>query len=214
MTRKTAVLASVAMIAAAAIYSAVVYPGLPAQVPIHFDLQGKPDGWDDPLTACLIGPGLMILMLLLLLALPKISPKAYKIEPFEPTYNLIITLLVALFGVVHVLALEASQRGEFSSPRLLLVVIFVFVAVLGNFLGRIRRNFWMGVRTPWTLANETVWNVVHRRAGQLWVATGVIGAALMLFGAPLWLALGLLIAAALIPVVHSYFVWRRLEPQA
>jgi uncharacterized membrane protein len=83
--------------------------------------------------------------------------------------------------------------------------------VIGNVLGKVRRNFWMGVRTPWTLANDTVWAATHRLAARLMVAAGLLGAMAVWLGVPIAICFVLLIAALLVPAVYSLVLYKRLE---
>lgn len=211
MKRSTSFAVNLALTGAAALYSAVLYPGLPNPTPSHWNSEGKIDGYSSPMFMCALVPAMMLAMTLLFLALPKMSPGKFKVDSWGSIYYLITTLVVVMEGAIHVVLLNASRNSALMSPKFLFGVMFVFFALMGNFIGKVRQNFWVGVRTPWTLANETVWNIVHRRAAQLWVVTGILGAILTLAGLPFWYSFGLLMASALFPVVHSYFVWKRLE---
>jgi uncharacterized membrane protein len=91
---------------------------------------------------------------------------------------------------------------------------YLLFALLGNVLGKVQRNFWVGVRTPWTLASETVWTQTHRMAAWLFVAAGLLGFVATLAGhSGLWLFVGLIAAIALGPVVYSLVLYKRLERQ-
>jgi uncharacterized membrane protein len=211
MKRSTALAISIAIIGVSILYSAVLYPSLPNPAPSHWDANGKVNGYSDPLFMCLLMPAIMVGLLLLFAALPKLSPGKFKVDSWIRVYNVIMVLVIGLEGALHFVILSATRSSAVMSPRFLFCVLFLFFALIGNFLGKVRRNFWVGVRTPWTLANETVWNIVHRRAGQLWVVTGILGAILSILGMPFWWSFGLLMVSAFIPVFHSYFVWRRVE---
>jgi uncharacterized membrane protein len=97
--------------------------------------------------------------------------------------------------------------------RFFLGGLCLFFALIGNVLGKVRRNFWMGVRTPWTLASEAVWNQTHRLAAWLFVAAGLLGFALVMVLPPsaVWVLLAVLLPAALLPVVYSLVLYKRLE---
>jgi len=211
MKRSTALAISLAIIAVTALYSAILYPNLPNPTPSHWNAEGKIDGYSSPLTMCLLMPGIMVALLLLLVALPKMSPGRFKVDSWVRVYNVIMVLVLAMQGTLHFVILNATRTSATLSPKFMLCVMFVFFAFLGNFIGQVRQNFWVGVRTPWTIANETVWNIVHRFAGRLWVVVGIVGAILTLFGLSFWISFGLLMAAAIFPTFHSYFVWREVE---
>src|SRR5207245_165852 len=125
----------------------------------------EPDAWvpkADVLWHLLLLPGAMAAITLLTLVLPWLSPRSFEVEPFRQTYGYIMALVVALIGYLDVVILWASLNQGLWMYQLLIGGIFLFFALLGNVLGRVRRNFWMGVRTPWTLASEAVWNQTHR----------------------------------------------------
>ena len=88
---------------------------------------------------------------------------------------------------------------------------FVLFGLIGNQMGKVQRNFWMGVRTPWTLASEAVWVRTHRHAAWLWVATGLVGAVMVLVGVPFLIAFALLMVSALWPVLYSLIIYKRLQ---
>src|SRR5262245_17683179 len=100
-------------------------------------------------------------------------------------------LVTALFGYLHgVILLQQFKNPpvRFDIGRLMVGGMFLFFALLGNVLGKVKRNFFMGVRTPWTLASETVWTRTHRLAAWLWTGGGLVGLVAVLAGAPLgWL---------------------------
>jgi uncharacterized membrane protein len=186
-------------------------------VPVHWDINGKADKTvprDEVLPYLLISPGAMAAMLLLTLVLPWLSPKQFSIEPFRRTYNYIMALIVALFAYIQVvIVVGCLKQPPLDVTKLLIAGIFLFFALLGNSLGKVRRNFWMGVRTPWTLANETVWNQTHRLAAWLFVGVGVAGFVGVLAGVPFWLCFIALMIAAFVPVFYSLGLYKRLEKQ-
>lgn len=221
MTHRLSFSVSVAAVAAAFAASFLVYADrdawLPAQVPTHWNAANQVDATtprDQMLPVLLLLPGMMAGWTLLSLALPWLSPKPFSVETFRGTYNYIMLLVVLLFGWIH-----ASLLIGFIWPtpdvfiRMLLGGVFLFIALLGNVLGKVRRNFWIGVRTPWTLANDTVWNQTHRLAAWTFTAGGLVAcvAALIHPLAGLFVGLAAILAAALIPVIYSLVLYKRME---
>jgi len=189
---------------------------LPDPVPIHWNIQGKPDGWmarDKVLPLLFLPAGVMLVMILLGLAIPWLSPKKFEVESFRPTFEHVMLLVVGLFAYIHVALMLSYLRPGFESARLLVGGMMIFFAFLGNVMGKVRRNFWMGVRTPWTLASEVVWNRTHRVAAWLWVAGGLgIGIA-VLVGLPLEWSLVPFFLMVLFPVVYSLYLYKKLQRQ-
>ncbi len=198
--------------AAAVLYGLTLAATLPGRIPTHWNLYGQVDGWGSKTTGLWLMPGAMLLMLVLLGTLPWVSPRNFKIDAFRGTYNYLMVVVIALLGYVHVLMLQAALHPAAPIARGLLVGLFLFFALTGNVIGKVRRNFWMGVRTPWTLASDTVWNATHRLAARLMVAGGLLGALAAWLGVPFAACFGLLLIMALIPVPYSLVLYKKLEP--
>jgi uncharacterized membrane protein len=112
---------------------------------------------------------------------------------------------------IGVLVLRASKNGGALSETALFCALGILFVVIGNLLGKVTRNFFVGIRTPWTLASEEVWYRTHRLAGKLFVAAGLVVAATSFLRWSVWpimISIGL---ASLVPVVYSYVIYRRLE---
>jgi uncharacterized membrane protein len=195
--------------------TAVVYPRLPETMPTHWNLKGEPDGFSPKTYGAFMMPIGMLVMLVIALVLPRISPKRFEVDTFESTYGMVMLLAVALFGYIHVVTLWAGVNGQVDVGRALFGGIFGFLALIGNYLSKVRRNFWVGVRTPWTLASDRVWNDTHRLAAKTFVLAGIGGVIVTLVPLPIgvWLGLGtgLILLGALIPAVYSLVHYKRLE---
>jgi uncharacterized membrane protein len=192
------------------------YNDLPAQVPIHWNIHGQADGFiakENVLGTFLMMPAMMAGLVILNLVLPWISPRGFKVEEFRPTFDYIMAMAVIMCGYIHVAMLIGSLGHAVDLGRVVVGGILLFFALIGNVLGKVRRNFWMGVRTPWTLASETVWESTHRLAAWLFTAGGLLGLVLVFAGLPLWVPFILIMAAALIPVVYSLVLYKQLEKQ-
>jgi uncharacterized membrane protein len=188
------------------------------RIPTHWDIHMQPDGWvsrDQVGWYLLIFPGVMALMVVMMRVLPLISPRNFEVDRFSNTWGYVFTLLVGLFGYLFALQVWAAMQEDPMQnvwfARLFVAGFFVMFALLSNVIGKVQRNFWMGVRTPWTLASEAVWVRTHRLAAWTWMPMGIVGAVLVLIGVPYWIALVLLIAAVLWPVVYSLVLYKRLQ---
>jgi uncharacterized membrane protein len=211
-----AIAVTVAAIAASVYVYIFQYDRLPEQIPVHWGIDGSPDRWVNKHDAWMnfwLTPALMIGFTLLTLALPWLSPRAFEVDRFRDTYGYVMAMVVVLFGFIDFLLLWASLHPDFETVRVLVAGILFFFALVGNVLGRVRRNFWMGVRTPWTLASETVWNETHRLAAWLYTAFGIVGCITVLLGAPLTWCFIALIVVAVFPVFYSLVLYKRLERQ-
>jgi uncharacterized membrane protein len=199
------------LMAALLIYTAAVYPALPARMPIHWNIRGEPDGWADKQIAVLMMPGTMLLLLALVPALPALSPRNYKIEPFLPTFNYLMLIVSGLMGYIHLIMIQAALNPKLDFAKVMMIGIYLMFALMGNVLGKTRRNFFMGIRTPWTLANDDVWIATHRLGGRVFVAGGVLGVLLTCLGMPQTYSFAFLMVLAFIPVIYSYIYYKQID---
>ena len=203
----------IGIVLTAAVFVAILiaYPQLPNQVPTHWNMQGQANNYSAKWTLFLIGPGLMAGILLLFYFLPWLSPKHWEVDTFQFTYLYIMVVLVSMLAYFTGVSLWVSLGYAANVDRAIVGGICLLFALLGNVMGKVRRNFYIGVRTPWALANERVWNATHRFAAKTFVLGGVIGLALTAIGVKGWLPFAALMASALVPVVYSLVVYKQLK---
>ncbi len=160
----------------------------------------------------MIPPLVMVLMVALTLVLPWLSPRQFSVESFRSTFGYVMMLCVALFAYIHVIML-ICYLTDINAIHLMVGGMMFFFALLGNVMGKVRRNFWMGVRTPWTLASDPVWIRTHRVTAWLWTAGGVVLGVAVLLGLPLEWSLPPLFVMVIYPVIYSLVLYKRLEKQ-
>ncbi len=201
-----------ALVAAlAAAVSVWAYSRLPATVATHWNLQGTPDGYSSRVWAAAVMPLAILALTGVFNVLPKVDPRRENYAKFLDSYWLIGNAVLAFAGLAHVLILANGLGYTVQVDRLIPVGVGLLFAFLGNYLTRVEPNWFIGVRTPWTLSSDAVWRKVHRTAGWLFVIAGLVIAA----GAfaprrafvPLFIVA--IVAAAGIPVMQSYVLWKR-----
>jgi uncharacterized membrane protein len=185
MTRRYLLLESL-FIAAALGITAVVYHDLPGRVATHWDLHLQPNGYSPRWALFLIGPGTMAGILLVSFLGPWLSPKQFAVDAFRSTWSRIMFLAFCLMAYLYAVILWVGIGHEMDEGRVILGGVCAFAAMAGNLLGKVRRNFFMGIRTPWTLASERVWYATHRLAAKTVMAGGVAGLVLTLLGSRSW----------------------------
>ncbi len=202
-------LLAIAMTVAVLIATAIAYPHLPATVTTHWDINGRPNGFSAKWMLFLV-PALMAGFIIITWRLPWLSPKQFEVDDFRLTSGYLMVITVGLLAYVDALILWNGLGHEFAISRAAMVGAAVFLMLLGNVMGKVRRNFYIGVRTPWALANERVWNATQRVAAKAFVMAGLAGVVLTLFGLYTWF-LGAITAGALIPVGYSLYFYKLLE---
>jgi len=159
----------------------ILYPKLPEQVPMHWNIHGEVDRYEDKLIGILAIPGMNLLFFLLFLVLPKVDPRKENYQKFNSVYTIFRWMIHLFLTVLYLIILYHALKGPEAIPAFLnisfIVPFFVSLLILliGNYLGKIKDNFFIGIRTPWTLSSKEVWYKTHRVASKLFVLSGVLG---------------------------------------
>lgn len=212
MTIKNSLLLCALICVAALGYSLIIAPSLPDIVATHWNAQGQIDGRGPKGTMLYLMPGIMVLNLVLLVALPKLSPRKFEIDGFGGAYGSVFVVLQSMMFCLHLVFLQGARNEAIDITRWVMPIMFLFLALMGNWMGKIRQNFYMGIRTPWTLADTQVWDLTHRAASKIYFFGGMIGAILAAFGLPWWLTFGAFMALAMYPVLLSWLIYKKLNP--
>ncbi len=187
-------------------------PRLPGRVPVHWNLAGEADRYGPAWENALLMPAIALVLWALFLVLPLADPLRKNYGRFPGTLKLFRWLVPLMVVAFHLVVALGALGLPIDSGRGTGAVLAVFFVVLGNSMGKIRHNWFIGIRTPWTLASEEVWNRTHRLAGPLWVAGGLVQlagafvpgtAGQVLFVAPL-------AVMVLVPVGYSFVLFRQL----
>ncbi len=202
---------ALALIAAAAIATSAAYSHLPAEVPTHWGIDGQVNGYSVKWALFLIGPGMMAFVTLIVFAMPWLSPQHFEVESFRPTYLYIMVLIVSTLAYLYGIVLWSALGHTINVGRAVNGGVCLLFALLGNVLGKVRRNFYIGVRTPWALANERVWNATHRLAAKTFVVAGVLGLTFTLLGYAFWPVLVAIAGGALMPVFYSLTIYKQMQ---
>jgi uncharacterized membrane protein len=185
---------------------------LPERVPTHWGADGQVNGWGSPWEAVLLPPAIAAGAYLILLFAPLIDPRRASYSFFGETLRFIRGALVVFVLGIHVLTLLGPLGVPISMDRVARLGVPLLFVALGNIWGRVRPNWFFGIRVPWTLDSEEVWTRTHRMAGKLWVAGGLLllPAAFLPAGAGSVVLSSVLGALVVAPIVYSYVIYRRL----
>lgn len=154
--------------------SVAAYPRLADPVPIHWGLDGQPNGWASrPFGAFLI-PLMMVGFAVLFRVLPGADPRRENYEKFWSSYDVIATAVLSLCLATHAMALGAALGFRVPVNRIVPVLVGAFYICLGNVFPRLRSNWWIGIRTPWSMSSDENWARTQRVGGYLFVVAGLL----------------------------------------
>ena len=192
--------------------SLAVYSRLPDPMAVHWNAQGRADGWMPRRFAAFFGPVFLLVIWQVLTLARRIDPRRESYARFDDAYETIVAAVLVLLLATHGITIGVALGYAVPVGRLVPSLVGALFVVVGNVMPRLRANWWFGVRTPWTLSSDRVWARTHRLAGFCMTGAGIVMilAALALpptMGIPV--LFGVTIAALLAPAVYSYLAWRR-----
>lgn len=214
MNRRPLVLFSLATVVGMALLSVWAWGQLPAdaQVPIHWGIDGRADGFASKEIALAMLPIAALVLTGILAIAPSIEPRRTNFERSMKLYSVVWIGVIALFVGIHVAMIAIALGNDIAMDRLILVGIGVMFVGIGNYLPKTRSTFLMGIRTPWTLTSERSWTRTHRVGGYGFVALGLVMLALGVVGMTGIVMVAVILGGVLILVsglfVLSYLVWR------
>lgn len=196
------------------VYLVFLYPTIPNIVPLHFGIDGKPDSFREKtelIRLVAVLSGLNLLIFLLLLNIKNLDPKL-KGENEDKTILKIALVLVTVFSALQVYFVYNTTVVDWKVSAHILTLTGVLFTVLGNYMYSIKQNYFVGIKTPWTLQYEDCWKATHRLGGKLWFFGGILIAFFSLALPETWalVVFGTVIAViTIIPIAYSYRYYKR-----
>ncbi len=194
------------------IYLAYIWNELPEKVPMHWNIKGEIDRFGDKSELLLIPILLPLLIYIIFLIVPQIDPKN-KIKKMGNKYQHIKILLTAFMSILALFIIYSVKNQSFANPNYTVLIIGILYIIFGNYFKTIKANYFIGIRTPWTLENETVWKETHKLGGKMWFSGGIIVVvSSLILDKQLNFILFMIITGiiAIIPIVYSYFKFKNL----
>lgn len=197
-------------VAAAAVFGALNFERLPEQVATHWNLAGEADGWSRRTTAVWLLPGIAMVLAVVLAYAPRIDPKRENVTLHVDAWWLLANAVLIFLAVLHIFSLGNALGWPIPVSQVLGLGLGALLMLLGSHLTRVRQNWFLGIRTPWTLSSEKSWRETHRLGGRLLAAGGalLILVALITGNLPAWAVVIGVVVPTVVSLVYSYIVWR------
>jgi len=186
------------------------YPQMPERMACHWNAQGQVDGYMSKFWGLFFMPFISVGLSLLLILIPKIDPLKSNIERFKKYYCGFVVIVLLFLFYLYLLTIFWNLGIRFNMIRLLVPAFGILFYTCGVLIGKSKRNWSIGIRTPWTLSNEVVWDRTHRMGRKLFKAGGIITLLGILFPEyAIFFILGPIILVALFTITYSYFEYQR-----
>jgi uncharacterized membrane protein len=199
-----------ALILAAVTASIIVYPQLPERMPTHWSASGDVNGWSNRLWGAWLVPVIMALVWVVMRAIPHIDPRRANYAKFAGMYDALVILILSFMLVMHVIVLAAATGTPVRMDRIMMPLIGSFIAAIGFLIPRAAPNWFVGIRTPWTLTSDVSWEKTHKLGGPLFTAFGVLMIVAGFFAPEqaIWVLVTAAVALVVFLFAYSYQVWK------
>ncbi len=194
-----------------AILSVYFYSHFPAQVVGHWNFQGVPDRYTGKTGAAFGMLGVIAGMYILFLVLPLLDPKRERYQSFEKVYHFFKNSMVFVMSAIYAVAGFYNLGYNVKINLVVPLLIGLLMIAIGNYMGKIKNNWFVGIKTPWTLSSENVWNKTHRMGGYMFILFGLLIMVSPLLPKTLGLIAFILGVVLVVfgTMVYSYLVYRK-----
>jgi uncharacterized membrane protein len=190
--------------------SLFAYDRVPEQIISHWGANGEPNGYMQKDLGLFLVPLIGVALAIILVIVPKLDPLKKNVQSFIKHYNMIIVVILGFLLYIHALTIIANLGYEIDMGQALSPAFAVLMYFIGALITKTKRNYFIGIRTPWTLESDHVWEKTHEIGGRLFKASGIIA----LFGIILtewaiWLIIIPVIFSAIYSVCYSYYIYKK-----
>lgn len=212
MTTRLTTIIVLLLIIGATIAGALLWNQLPDQMASHWNVNDQVDGYMSKVWGVFMMPLVTLGMFVLFLVVPNIDPLKANIAEFRETFNLFIVFIVGFMVYIHILTLRWNLGyTNLGIGKAMLPAMGLLFIVIGSLLRKAKRNWFIGIRTPWTLSSDNVWNETHRLGSVLFMISGVLALVGGFFGGmtAFWMLLVPLVGSTIFLLVYSYVLYQR-----
>ncbi len=197
------------------IYLSYIWNQLPDKLPMHWNIKGEIDRYGDKIEI-MIPLLIPLFVYLIFLIIPKIDPKN-KLNKMGNKFQNLKVLITILMSVLSLFAIYTIKNQSLTNPNYIILIVGVLYIIMGNYFKTIKANYFIGLRTPWTLENETVWKKTHKLGGILWFIGGIIvvmSSLLLNKQHNVTLFITITIIITVIPIIYSYIIFPKRNKMA
>ena len=212
MSTRTTTIIVLLMILGATLAGLLLWNRLPEQMASHWNVNDQVDGYMSKFWGMFLMPVITLGMFLLFILIPNIDPLKANIAKFRDTFNLFITFITGFMVYVHALTLLWNLGyTNLGIGKAMLPAMGLLFIVIGSLLRKAKRNWFIGIRTPWTLSSDRVWDETHRLGSILFMISGVLAVIGGFFGGMIafWMLFVPLIGSTIFMVIYSYVLYQK-----
>ncbi len=207
---RTATIAALLILLVSFAIGIYLYPQMPDRIASHWNAQGIVDGYMSKFWGLFLMPFISVGVLLLFLLIPRIDPLKRNIAKFRRYFDTFIIIIIGFFLYIYLLTLLWSLGHVFDMVQMMIPAFAVMFYYAGILVENAKRNWFIGIRTPWTLSSNTVWRKTHKLGGRLFKLAGIIAVFGLLFDEyAIWFVILPVIAVSVYTIVYSYAEYQK-----
>lgn len=212
MKNKYYIIIQIVLIALMYAFGILMFNNLADVIPVHWNFVGEPDNFINKSIVVYLFPLFLVALNVMFYFLPKIDPNKKKYKDFSFAWNVMKLAITVFFAYIYLVSLYAAYDSTVNVSSLVVGGIGVLFMLIGNYMGKIRQNYFIGIKTPWTLSNEEVWNKTHRLGGWVFLISGILFILGALFNQFLLaITIFVVIFILVVPILYSYIIFKRLK---
>ncbi|MFA5098718.1 MAG: SdpI family protein [Candidatus Paceibacterota bacterium] len=208
--KKSFIIISLIILASFAI-SAYLYPQMPDRMISHWGINGEANGYMGKFWGLFLMPVISLAVFLLLILIPKLDPLKANVEKFKKQFNNFIVFIILFFFYIYLLTVFWNLGSRFDMNRAIAPAFGILFYYCGVLIESAKKNWFIGIRTPWTLSSEEVWDKTHKLGGKLFKITGAISFLGLFFPRLAFLFILVpVLFSTLYVIVYSYFEYKKV----
>ncbi|RPK08370.1 SdpI family protein [Priestia endophytica] len=190
----------------------IFYNKLPSQIPMQWGVDGTVNSYAPKLQAAFTHNGILLFLYALLVLSPKMDPRKQNYPKFSRSYRIITLAIMLVLFLLNISVLLASLGYNLNVTTITPILVGILFIILGNYMQTVKPNFFIGIRTAWTLSNEQVWRKTHRLGSKLFILGGILFFVTPFVPEQLLfpLIISIILAVVLIPTLYSYVQYRKI----
>jgi len=190
----------------------ILYNNLPSQIPMQWGVDGTVNSYAPKLQAAFTHNGILLFLYTVLVLSPKMDPRKQNYPKFSRSYRIITLAIMLVLFLLNISVLLASLGYNLNVTTITPILVGILFIILGNYMQTVKPNFFIGIRTAWTLSNEQVWRKTHRLGSKLFILGGILFFVTPFVPEQLLfpLIISIILAVVLIPTLYSYVQYRKI----
>jgi len=186
------------------------YPKMPSKMASHWNINGEVNGYMPRFWALFMMPIISVVMFLMFIIIPKIDPLKKNVKKFRKYFDAFIVLMIVFLMYLHFLTLAWNLGYKFSMNLMIPPAIGILFYYCGILIEKSKRNWFIGIRTPWTLSSDIIWNKTHKLGSKLFKLAGIITfLSIIIPKYSFWIMIITILAASFWPVIYSYVIYQK-----